>query len=234
MQIVILAGGMATRLGPLTDRMPKAMVPVEGRPFLEHQLALLERQGIVDIVLCVGHLGEQIKDYFGNGERFGVRIRYSEEGARLLGTAGALKKAEPLLADGFFVMYGDSYLRLDYGRVMRFFEEHDKVGLMTVYKNSNRWDRSNVIVEGDLVKVYDKKAQRPEMVYIDYGLAILRRQALAALRPGEVAGLERLYQGLIDRGEMLAFEAHERFYEIGSPPGLAEFSRLMGEGGAAS
>lgn len=231
MQIVILAGGLATRLRPLTDDLPKSMVPAGGRPFLEHQIELLKRQGITDIVLCIGHLGQKIRDHFGGGERFGVRIRYSEEGEKLLGTAGAIKKAEPLLDDRFFILYGDSFLMLDYGEIMRYFERFDKLGLMVVYKNHNRWDRSNVVVEGNLVKTYDKKAQLPGMVYIDEGLAVLRRRALAALRPGEVASLEDFYQGLIIAGELLAFETHQRFYEIGSPAGLEEFRQLVEERG---
>ena len=231
MQIVILAGGLATRLRPLTEKMPKSMVLVEGKPFMEYQIELLKGQGVTDIVMCIGYLGEKIKDYFQDGERFGVRIRYSEEKDRLLGTAGAIKNAEPLLAEHFFVTYGDSFLMLDYGKIACYFERFDKLGLMVVYKNYNRWDRSNVVVEGNLVKVYDKKTQLPGMDCIDEGLSILRRRALAMLRPRKVRSLDDFYQGLIEAGELLAFETQQRFYEIGSPAGLEEFRQLISTGG---
>jgi len=233
MQVAILAGGLATRLRPLTETLPKSMVRVAGRPFLEHQLELLAEQGVRDVVLCVGHLGEQIEEHFGDGRAFGVRIRYSEEGDCLLGTAGALRRAEPLLDDRFFVLYGDSYLCLDYRDVMRRFEASDRLGLMVVYRNDDRWDRSNVVVESGLVRVYDKRERQPGMVYIDYGVSALRREALVAIPTGRAVSLDVLYQGLIGRGELLAHEATRRFYEIGSFAGLAELEELLSAGGVA-
>ena len=233
MQVAILAGGLATRLRPLTETMPKSMVRVAGRPFLEHQLELLAEQGVRDVVLCVGHLGEQIREHFGDGSAFGVRIRYSEEGDCLLGTAGALRRAEPLFDDRFFVLYGDSYLCLDYRDVMTRFEASDRLGLMVVYRNDDRWDRSNVVVESGLVRVYDKRERRPGMVYIDYGVSALRREALVAIPTDRAVSLEALYQDLIGRGELLAHEATRRFYEIGSFAGLAELEELLSVGGVA-
>lgn len=231
MQMVILAGGLATRLRPLTESVPKSMVLIEGRPFLEYQVELLKRQGITDIVLCVGYLGDRIKEYFGGGERFGVQIRYSEEGERLLGTAGAIKKAEPLLADKFFVMYGDSYLLLDYAPIMHYFESFDRLALMVVFKNFDRWDQSNVIVEGNRVKVYQKGRKLPGMDYIDAGVSLLKKEALRGIPAAAVVDLVEFSQRLIEKGELLAYETQQRFYEIGSPQGLEEFTRLVASGG---
>jgi N-acetyl-alpha-D-muramate 1-phosphate uridylyltransferase len=231
-QIVILAGGLATRLRPLTEKLPKSLVPVvDGKPFIAYQIELLKRRGIADVLLCTGFLGEQISDYCGDGSRFGLRIRYSEEGDRLLGTAGALKHAEPLLAEHFFLLYGDSYLLLDYDRIMRRFEDSNRLGLMVVYRNRDPRHRNNVAVEGNVVSVYDKVASQPGMIYIDEGLSVLRRQALGALVPGQVAGLKEFYQGLIRDRELLALETAQRFYEIGSPAGLAQFQQLVRSGG---
>lgn len=231
MQIAILAGGPATRLQPLTKRIPKSMVEIEGKPFLQYQIELLRANGVKDIVLCVGHLADQIKGYFGDGGRFGVAIQYSDEGERRLGTAGALKFAEELLADVFFVMFGDSYLMLDYRAIMECFLARDRLGLMVVYRNENLYDSSDVIVEGGFVKLYDKDHPAPEMVYINEGLSVLRKEALAALPAGQPVSLQEFYQGLIAQRQMLALETQQRFYEIGSLAGLEEFERFVAAGG---
>jgi NDP-sugar pyrophosphorylase family protein len=228
--MVILAGGLGTRLWPLTSDVPKALIPIGGKPFLQHQIELLKSQGIRDIVLCVGHLAEQVQDYFGDGRWLGVRIKYSEEKDSLLGTAGAIKKAEPLLGDDFFLMYGDSYLMIDYREVMRYFRRFHKLGLMVVYRNCNQLERSNVVVEGDFVRVYDKEGQTPGMAYINYGLSVLRKEALRYIPPGRPFSQEEFYQSLIDQRELLAFEVEQRFYEIGSPKGLEEFQMLIASG----
>jgi len=231
MQAVILAGGLGTRLGPLTKGRPKAMVSINGRPFLEYQLRLLRERGIRDIVLCLGYRWEQIVDYFGHGRRLGLKISYSVERDGLLGTAGAVKQAEPLLDDIFFLTYGDAYLLLDYKAVMDYFRRQDKLGLMVVYRNENRYARSNVVVEGGMVKVYDKERWWPGMDWINFGVSLLRREALALVPAGVPYSQEEWYQQLIERGELLAYETGQRFYEIGSPQGLEEFRRLVEEGG---
>jgi NDP-sugar pyrophosphorylase family protein len=234
MQMVILAGGLGTRLRPLTHDLPKVLVPVDGKPFLHHQIELLKEHGIRDIVLCVGHLGDQIRTYFGNGDWLGVGIRYSEERETLLGTAGALKNAEPLLADDFFLLYGDAYLRVDYGEVMRYFRRpslRGGLGLMVVYHNADRYERSNVIVKDGRVAVYDKEGATPGMQYINYGLSVLRKEALGLVPAGRPFSQEELYRLLIERGQLLAWEAKHRFYEVGSRQGLAEFRELAASGG---
>ena len=150
MQAAILAGGLGTRLGSLTQTVPKPMVQVNGKPFLEHEIGLLKRSGIDDFVLCIGHLGEMVEGYFGNGSKWGVRVRYSYDGSKLMGPAGALKGAEPLLEECFFVTYGDAYLRADYQGIMRALLDSGRLGLMTVYENNNRLGKSDVVVRGGM------------------------------------------------------------------------------------
>jgi NDP-sugar pyrophosphorylase family protein len=230
MQAAILCGGLGTRLGPLTARVPKSMVAVHGRPFLGWQLDLLRQHGVTDVLLCVGHLADVIRGYAGGGSAFGLRIRYSDEGDRRLGTAGAIRWAEPLVADAFFVLFGDSYLLLDYRAVMEHFLARDRLALMVVYRNAGRGGASDVRIDRGLVTAY---ASRPEpgMVHINMGLSVLRRETLAALAPGRPAQLQDLFAPLITRRQLLAYETKQRFYEIGSPAGLAELERLVAGGG---
>ena len=230
MQIAILAGGLGTRLGAVTKERPKSMVEVLGRPFLAWQLDLLCRHGVTDVVLCVGHLADAIEGHFGDGSAFGVRLRYSDEGDRRLGTAGALKWAEPLLGEAFFAMFGDSYLLFDYRAIMEYFLARDALALMVVHRNENRWDRSDVAVEGDRVTAY-AATPAPDMIHINAGLSVLRRAALEALAPGRPASLQDLCARLIPARQLLAYETRQRFYEVGSPAGLEEFRRLAAEGG---
>lgn len=223
MQIVILCGGLATRLYPVTQKIPKSMVEIEGRPFLEYQIELLKKNGISDLVLCVGNFSEQIEQHFGNGEKFGVRIRYSYDGANLAGTGGALKKAEDLLEDEFLVMYGDSYLPFDFQKAIAFFKEKGKQGLMTVLHNANKYEPSNVEVEGDLVKIYSKKEKTPKMEHIDYGLSIFKKEVLNLLPAEGASDLSVLHLALIADKQLLAFSVDQRYYQVGSFEGIEEF-----------
>jgi len=227
MQVAILAGGLATRLRPLTEQTPKSMIRILGKPFLEYQVGLLKRNKVEDIVLCIGYLGEQIEGYFGDGRGFGVNIKYSREGEQLMGTAGALKRAETLLEDKFFTLYGDSYLFPDFAAVMSYFEGQNKLALMTVYKNYNRYDKSNTVVAGNLVKYYSKKEKTEDMVYIEYGANIFKKRVLEFIPEGQPYTLEALFPRLIEQEELLAYEVHKRFYQIGSPEGLEEFKRYV-------
>ena len=229
MQVAILAGGLATRLGDLTRDRPKSMVKVLGKPFLEYQLELLRQSGIKNIILCIGYMGEKIKRHFGSGKRYGVDIRYSVEDTPL-GTAGALKKAANLLDDIFFTMYGDSYLFLDFSQVMSYFASQNKLALMTVYKNFNCYDRSNTVVEGNLIKRFSKQQKTRDMVYIEYGANIFRKEVLDMIPENRFYSLDHLFPRLIEQKQLLAFEVRERFYEIGSPPGLTEFAEFIKKG----
>lgn len=225
--VAILAGGLATRLRPLTDKIPKVLVPVAGKPFLAHQLELLRRHGITRVVLCLGHLGEMVRQQFGDGSAHGVRLDYSFDGPTLLGTGGALKQALPSLGEKFFVLYGDSYLPIEFGPVAESFERSGKLGLMTVYRNEGRYDTSNVVFADDEIKVYDKKSRLPEMRHIDYGLSVFRAEALEEYAAGVKFDLAELMQRLVARRQLAGYEVLTRFYEIGSPGGLAELERVL-------
>ena len=225
--VAILAGGLATRLRPATERIPKALVPVSGEPFLAHQLRLLHSAGLRQVVVCAGYLGEMIEAEFGDGARFDMRIAYSFDGPRLLGTGGALKQALPLLGERFFVLYGDSYLPIDYGSVARAFLEAGKPALMTVFKNEGRWDTSNVWFEEGEIRLYDKTSRTARMRHIDYGLGILSSEALKEWKAGETFDLASLDQQLIAQNQLAGFEVTQRFYEIGSPEGLKELDTLL-------
>jgi len=222
MPALILAGGYATRLRPLTEHIPKALIDVAGRPFLWHQLQLLKRHGIRCVVLAVGYLGENIRERFGDGSEVGVELQYSFDGPSLLGTGGAIKKALPLLTERFFVLYGDSYLTCDYGSVENAFIQSNLPGLMTVYRNEGLFDNSNVEYDGVRILRYDKKNRTPAMRHIDYGLGAFHAKAFASIPDATRCDLADVYQDLLRAGRLAAVEVHERFYEIGSPEGLRE------------
>lgn len=231
-QAVILAGGQATRLGNRTRSLPKFLVPVAGRPFGAWVLDQLASCGISEVVLCIGHLGAAIRAFVADGARFGLRVRYSDDGPRLLGTAGALVLAKPLLAPTFLVTYGDSYLPFDYRAPLRDLEQHPgALGTLAVYRNDNRFDRSNVRVDGATVAEYRKTSpDQPadaELRDIDYGAMALRREALALIEAARPAGLERLQGALARQGLLRALRVERRFYEIGSEAGLAELDREL-------
>jgi len=218
----VLAGGLATRLRPITHSVPKALVEVAGRPFVDHQLALLARHGVRRVVLCLGYLGEQVEKHVGDGSRFGLHVAYSHDGDRLLGTGGALRRALPLLGETFWVLYGDSYMEIDYHAILTSFLARALLGRMTVLRNDNRWDSSNVVFRDGRLLRYDKHHRGADMTHIDYGAALLRRPALERLAEGRPADLADLYSALVAEGAMDGHEVTQRFYEIGSPQGLAE------------
>jgi len=222
MPVAILAGGLATRLGAVTASIPKALVDVGGRPFAEHQLQWLKGEGVSHVVFCVAHLGSMIQDALGDGARFGLRIEYVFDGAPLLGTAGALKRALPVLGDRFFVLYGDSLLTCPLGPVEQAFRESGRAALMTVYRNDDRFDRSNVLFEDGRLQRYDKMSRTENMRHIDYGLGVLSAMALEPYSPGEPFELATVYRDIANQGRLAAYEVTSRFYEIGSPDGLEE------------
>lgn len=220
--VAILAGGLATRLHPLTERIPKALVEVAGQPFAVHQLQLLKRHGFDQIVFCVGYLGDMVQEVLGDGGRWGVRVSYVSDGDKLLGTGGALCKALPLLGEAFFVLYGDAYLDCDYQKIESAFFRSGKPGLMTIFRNANRWGRSNVLFRNQRIECYDKHHPSPAMQHIDYGVETLKAEVFANYLPGAVLDLSTVLEDLVARSELAAFEVDQRFYEIGSPDGLAE------------
>ena len=224
--VAILAGGLATRLRPITEKIPKSLVEVAGEPFLAHQLRLLHSQGIRRAVLCVGHLGEMIERDFGDSA-FGVALRYSSDGPTLLGTGGAIRQALPLLGDAFFILYGDSYLPIDYAEVAAAWKTSGQPALMTVFRNEGAWDTSNVEFTDGRILRYDKRDRTPAMRHIDYGLSVFTRSLLAERPASEAFDLSDLQRELVAQGLMAGHEVRERFYEVGSHSGLADINRLL-------
>jgi N-acetyl-alpha-D-muramate 1-phosphate uridylyltransferase len=225
--IAILAGGLATRMRPLTTTLPKALLEVNGEPFAAHQLRLLAKHGIHRVVYCTGFLGEMIEEFVGDGSRFGVQVSYLPDGDKLLGTGGAIKRTLPLLGEQFFVTYGDSYLPCDYRAVATSFQKSGQAGLMTVYRNEGLYDTSNVVFEDGRLLIYDKKLRSPSMRHIDYGLSVFHRRAFDHVPTGEVVDLASVFQRLLADGELAGFEVPERFYEIGSFSGLDETGQYL-------
>jgi MurNAc alpha-1-phosphate uridylyltransferase len=225
--VAILAGGLATRLQPLTRHTPKSLVMVAGRPFIFHQLELLRSEGIRQVVLCVGHLGEQIEAAVGDGRQFGLEVEYSFDGSRLLGTGGALKRALPLLGADFFVLYGDSYLPCSFATIQAAYETAHRPALMTVLRNDNRWGRSNVAYRADGSFEYNKHPDRDAALdidfrHIDFGLSVLSAPVLQPYPESVSLDLADIWRDLSCRGQLAAFEVPNRFYEIGSACGLAD------------
>jgi NDP-sugar pyrophosphorylase family protein len=229
-QAVILAGGIGTRLRPLTLKVPKPMVDINGKPFLEIKLSDMLKRGITDYVFCVGYLGKVIEEYFGDGSRFGAKIRYSYDGENLLGPIGALKNAQNLLNEDFIVTYGDNYVVVDYYEMVKKLRESKALGLMAVLHNKNRWGKSDVDVRDGYVVAYSKHSDKG-FEWINYGVFALRKEALELARSGEE---EEFFNELISRRELLAFKVSKRFYDVGSHDSLEEFRRLFAEGNVHS
>ena len=225
--VAILAGGLATRLRPLTETLPKALITVAGEPFLAHQLRLLRSKGIRRVVLCLGYLGDMVEQHFKDGDQYGMEIEYSFDGPQLLGTGGALKHALPVLNRQFFVLYGDSYLPINYGSVAQAFCNSGKPALMTVFKNDGRWDSSNVEFRGKEIRRYNKINRTEDMQYIDYGLGVFRAEVLANWPGDKPFDLADVYQDLTERKQLAGFEVTQRFYEVGSAKGMAELDSLL-------
>lgn len=218
--VAIIAGGMATRLLPVTENIPKSLVDINGEPFISHQLRLLRSRGIARVVICAGYMGEMIRDLVGNGSQFDIQVEYSFDGETPLGTGGAVKKARAQLGESFFVLYGDSYLPCSYKDVQTAFENSGKEAVMTVFHNEDAGDRSNVEFEDGQILVYKKEPRNPRMKHIDYGLGAFQKEAFDVIPENTRYDLADLYQHLLKKGELAAFEVRERFYEIGSFEGL--------------
>ncbi len=225
--VAILAGGMATRLRPITEKIPKLLVGVAGEPFFTHQLRLLKNNGLTRIVVCAGYLGDMIVDYYGDGSRWGLQIEYSFDGPKLLGTGGALIRALPKLGDMFYVLYGDSYLPVDYQAVGRTFLDSGKLGLMTVFENQGAYDTSNVWFEDNRLRLYSKRDKIPQMHHIDYGLNLFRAAAFDGCPREDGVDLATVQADLCRRDELTGYEIEQRFYEIGTHEGLRELDALL-------
>ena len=225
MQVVIIAGGLGTRLGSLTLNQPKSMIQILGKPFIEYQFDFLTKGSVTDVVLCLGYQGQRIADYCGNGGKFGVNLKYSFED-KPLDTAGAIKLAEPLLQNYFFTLYGDSFAFIDFKDMMSALQKKNRIGMMSVYQNHDRFDKSNTAVADNYVTFYSKEKQE-NLKYIDYGVNLFRKEVLKLIPEGESYSMGTLFNQLIDRHELLVYEVKKRFYEIGSVKGLAEFTEYV-------
>jgi NDP-sugar pyrophosphorylase family protein len=229
--MAILAGGLATRLGSLTEVVPKSLLEIQHRPFIDWQLRLLSRSGIEKVVICLGHKSEMIQDFVGDGARYGINVVYSLDGPVQLGTGGAIRKALPLLGDEFMVMYGDSYLPTDFKAIETSFRSLGKPALMTVFYNKGSFDISNVLfVDGELKK-YSKADPLPDMSHIDYGVSTFKRSVFESYAQGAPIDLSNICQDLSNSGSLAGYEVHERFYEIGSLGGINDFREYVERNG---
>ena len=227
--IVILAGGLATRLRPITTNIPKSLLKVNGEPFIIHQLRNLKFHGFKNVIICIGHLGSKIKEVIQDGSKFGLNVFYSSENEKLLGTGGAILNAFSLLDDYFFIQYGDSWLEINYSKVYKKFINSNKTGLMTIHKNNDLWDKSNVEFVNNQIILYSKKKINNNMKYIDYGLGILSKKTFNNRLKGEVFDISEIYEELSIRKELIHYIAKKRFFEIGSYEGLVEIEKYFKE-----
>ena len=227
--IVILAGGLATRIRPITEQIPKALVEVGGEPFIAHQLRLISARGIKNVIISAWYLGEMIQEYLGNGSEFGLQVQYVFDGEKALGTAGAIRKTLNLLESPFFVLNGDTYFPCDYAAIQAFYDAHSHVGLMTVNYNQMDWHESNVELRDGIIIRHQKQNQDPLMKHVDAGLALFDPQVFMHIPKGQNADLMDVFQKLLAEDNLIGYEEKQRFYEMGSFNGLNELDTLLGE-----
>ncbi len=225
-QVVILAGGLATRLGDITSKTPKSLIKIKGKPFIDWQLELLKDNGIDEIVMCLGHMSDQIISYTGDGNRYGLKIEFSIE-KNQLGTGGAIANAAPYLYETFGVLYGDSYLPIDYSRIFEAFQAYKKDALMTIYKNVNNSITSNVEYEQTKFFTYSKRLSSESMKYLDYGFSIFKRDLFMHRSNSSKWDLADLQEALAKEKILVPYEVYEKFYEIGSISGILELESYL-------
>ena len=225
--IVLLVGGLATRLHPLTRDLQNSLIEVGGRPFIDWQLELLEKNGYRDVVMCVNHMSEKIVDRIGNGNKFGLNVIYSHDGPQQLGTAGAIKKALSKIGPKFAVIYGDSYLPINYGDVENEFLKTNSICLMTYLQNENHYDISNIEIENQTIVSYSKENPTPKMKHVDYGLSYYSREVFDSIVENEHADLSRILEKLSKSQSINGYEIFQRFYEIGSFQGIISFTEYL-------
>jgi NDP-sugar pyrophosphorylase family protein len=222
--VAILAGGLATRLQPILKETPKSLINICGKPFIDWQLKLLSRSGVEKVVLCTSYKSEMIEDYVGDGSKYGIKVNYSKDGPIQLGTGGAIKKATQTLEEKFMVLYGDSYLPIDYKAVQSAFENIDEVALMSIYKNNNEFDSSNVHFAFGKVKNYSKTSNSDDFNYIDFGLSFFNKNVFDRYGFDENFDLSDVFSALCKANQLAAYEVKQRFYEVGSISGISGFT----------
>ena len=227
MHLLILAGGLATRLKPLSFKLPKSLIDINGKPFIHYQLKYIQDQGIEKVTLCIGYKGEMIKNYVGNGNNWGLDVTYSSDWPNLLGTGGAIQKALPFVSEDFFVLYGDSFLPINYLEILSYYRKKRLNNLITIYKNKNLFDKSNIIFDGNKILLYDKVNLNKEMNYIDYGLSILNKTLFKDIKINQNFDLGELFKTLSYSNKLNGIEIKKRFYEIGSFKGIEDTSEFF-------
>ena len=229
--VVILAGGLATRLRPLTEKIPKSMIAIGGRPFIEHQLEVIKKQGFKKVIICVGYLGETVEAHIKGMDFNGLDIQFRYDGNTLLGTGGAIKKVLNDLSERFIVIYGDSYLKCEYRDIVEYFDnkrgKSDVLGLMTVFENNGMYDKSNVVFKDNEIVTYDKRNSSKDMLYIDWGFNVLTKSAFEILPNKSVFDLSELLVEMVRRTKLAGYEVLNRFYEIGSRKGIEDLEVVL-------
>lgn len=226
MPVAILAGGLAKRLGALSENIPKSLIEIKGKPFIEWQLELLVENNIKKVIYCVSHKSELIVNHFANANHKDIEILFSFDSPLQLGTGGALKNALPLLGQEFMVLYGDSYLPISFGEIENSFKKSNLTSLMTIYKNFYNIDASNVTYRDGIIISYNKNLRSHEMAYIDYGLSIFKSSVFET-SPNNAFDLSELQSSLSANGLLSGFEVYNRFYEIGSIQGILDFTEFI-------
>jgi len=226
--IALICGGLGKRMHPVTYSKPKSLINVCGKPFIEHQLELLRFSGFKNVVICAGHFGKQIQDFVGNGNRWELNINYSFDGDYQIGTGGALIKALNLLGKEFFVIYGDSYLPINFHIIYDFFKKSNSLAVMAIYENNNKFDKSNVKYYEDGNNIYYSKNDTNEMIYIDYGVSIIRSSLLEDYKYNQMyIDLSQIFEEFSKNKLIKGYEVHDRFYEIGSFKGLSDITKYF-------
>ena len=235
-QVVILAGGLGTRIRSINSELPKALIEVCGKPFLDWQLRWLKKNGVKKVLLCIGYLADAIENFAKDGSQWGLEIDYHRDGKTLLGTGGVLRSAYDAkkIEDNFFLLYGDSFLPIDFQSIYNFYKSNQSTDLMTVFKNNNQFDKSNVQFNSTnyQIQLYDKHYVTQPMEnfdYIDYGLSILNKATLQTIPTELKFDLSELYHQLSLQKKLTGYEVTQRFYEIGTPQGLKEFEAWLKE-----
>ena len=226
-QVLILAGGFAKRLGLITEQIPKALVKINDIPFVDWQLSLLARKGIKKVIFCVSHKSEMIEGHIGDGSRFNLEVKYSKDGITQLGTGGAIRKSISLLDESFMVLYGDSYLEMDYKEAQTAFEKSGKPAMVTVYKNSGQYDTSNIKFKNNVVVQYKKGLTNTQFTHIDYGLSFFKKEVFANQELGKYFDLSEVFEELSMRKDLAGYEVSNRFYEVGSIQGISDLSKYL-------
>ncbi len=224
MTVIILCGGLASRLYPLSETTPKSLIEIHKKPFIHYQLEQLHQQHITDVILCVGKFGDIIEEKIGNKYK-NITIQYSHDGELPLGTGGAIKKALSLIPENdFIVLYGDSYLQIPINKMINKYYASKKPILMSVYRNKNKLHKNNIIYNGEILS-YDKELYHPDMTHIDYGINIFNKSVF--VQTPHIFDLSKLLTDFVKIKQVSSIEATVSFHEVGSFKGIEKFEKFI-------